>query len=76
MVSRLSGAGNSAVAVLRYLLVDEHWTHVGEFEAEIPDWSAGMEFFLNDGRCFAIVGIVPNPDPTSPYAATWMVEPA
>jgi hypothetical protein len=62
--------------MFRYLIVDEHWTHVGEFDAEIPDWSVGMEFYLAGGRCFAIVGIVPNPDPAGEFAATWMVEPA
>jgi len=50
--------------------------YVGEFDAEIPDWSVGMEFYLAGGRCFAIVGIVPNPDPAGEFAATWMVEPA
>jgi hypothetical protein len=61
---------------LRYLLVDEHWTHVGEYEASIPDWSVGQEFFTADGRRFAIVGIVPSVDPDSEFAATWTVEPA
>jgi hypothetical protein len=61
--------------MLRFLLVDEFWTHVGAFESEIPDWSVGQEFF-SDGRPFAIVAIVPNPDPEAEHAATWMVEPA
>jgi hypothetical protein len=55
---------------LKYLLVDEFWTHVGEFEAEIPDWSIGMTFLVRDGRAFAIVGIVPNPDAEADYVAT------
>jgi hypothetical protein len=62
--------------MFRYLLVDEHWTHVGEFESEIPDWSVGQEFVNADGRSFAIVGIVPNLDEHRPYTATWTVETA
>lgn len=60
----------------RYLVVDEHWTHLGWFESEIPDWSVGQEFTLSDGRRMAIAGIVPNPDPDAHYTATWTVEPA
>ncbi len=61
--------------MFKYLLVDEHWTFVGEFQAEIPDWSVGMEV-TSAGRTFAIVGVVPNPDPDGEYTATWQVEPA
>ena len=61
---------------LKYLLVDEYWTHVGWFESEIPDWSVGQEITLADGRRFAITGIVPNPDADGDYTATWNVEPA
>ena len=61
--------------MFKYLLVDEHWTHIGEFEADIPDWSVGMEVTM-DGRAFAILGIVPNPDPFGEFTATWQVEPA
>jgi hypothetical protein len=59
----------------KYLLVDEYWTHVGEFESVIPDWSVGMELFV-DGRRFAIVAIVANPDPDAEFTATWTVEAA
>ena len=55
--------------MFKYLLVDEHWTHIGEFEADIPDWSVGMEVTM-DGRAFAILGIVPNPDPFGEFTAT------
>ena len=58
-----------------YLVVDDRWAPVGEFQSESRDWSPGMEFLV-DGRRFAIVGIVPNRDATSPFSATWMVEPA
>jgi hypothetical protein len=61
--------------MFKYLLVDEHWTHIGEFEAELPDWSVGMEL-ATGGRALAIVGIVPNPDPDGEFTATWQVEPA
>ena len=61
--------------MFRYLLVDEHWTHIGEFEAEIPDWSVGMEV-TTGGRRVAIVGIIPNPEPDAEFTATWQVEPA
>jgi hypothetical protein len=57
-----------------YQLVDEHWSHVGEFTSEIPDWSVGQAFVIADGRSFAIVGIVPNLDERRPYTATWTVE--
>jgi hypothetical protein len=60
--------------MLRYLLVDEFWTHVGEFESSIPDWSVGQQFYTADGRSFAIVGIVPNPDADAAHVATWVVE--
>ena len=60
----------------RYLLVDESWKRVGSFEADLPDWSVGQTFTTHKGRSFAIVGIVPNPDPDSDYTATWVVEPA
>ena len=62
--------------MLRYLLVDEYWTHIGEFATEMPDWSVGMEVVLGDGRSYAIVAIVPNPSPEAEFAATWTVEPA
>ena len=62
--------------MFKYLLVDEYWSHVGEFVAEAPDWSVGMEVVLDDGRPFAIVAIVPNPSPDAEFAATWTVEPA
>jgi hypothetical protein len=29
----------------RYLLVDDFGSHLRVFEAEVPDWSLGMEFF-------------------------------
>jgi hypothetical protein len=61
---------------LKYLLVDEYWTHVGWFESEILDWSVGQEITLADGRSFAITAIVPNPDADADYTATWNVEPA
>lgn len=61
---------------LRVLLVDEHWTHVGWFESEIPDWSVGQEIVSLAGRELAIVAMVPNPDPEADYVATWTVEPA
>jgi hypothetical protein len=61
--------------MFKYLLVDEHWTHIGEFEAELPDWSVGKEL-ATGGRSLAIVGIVPNPDPDGEFTATWQVEPA
>ena len=59
----------------RYLVVDDRWAPVGEFQSENRDWAPGMEFLLGGGRCFAIVGIVLNRDATSPFSATWMVEP-
>ena len=62
--------------MLKYLLVDEYWSHVGEFSTETPHWSVGMEIALSDGRSFAIVAIVPNPSPNAEFAATWTVEPA
>lgn len=60
----------------RYLLVDESWGQIGSFEAGSPDWSVGQTFVIDDGRSFAIVGIVPTPDLELEYTATWMVEPA
>jgi hypothetical protein len=27
--------------MFKYLLVDEHWTHIGVFESDIPDWFVG-----------------------------------
>ena len=60
----------------RYQLVDEYWTHLGWFESEIPDWSVGQEVVDAEGRTFAIVGIVPNPDPDGDVTGTWIVEPA
>jgi hypothetical protein len=62
--------------MFRYQLVDENWGHLGEFESEVDDWSVGQEFATADGRTFAIVGIVDNPDTQRPYAATWSVEQA
>jgi hypothetical protein len=59
--------------VFKYLLVDEHWTHVGAFESDRPEWFVGMEFTLATGD-YAIVGIVPNADPEGEYTATWTVE--
>jgi hypothetical protein len=59
----------------RYLVVDEHWTHLGWFESEIPDWSVGQEIVLADGRRVAITAIVPNRNPAADYTATWNVEP-
>ena len=60
----------------RYLLVDDHWSHVGTFESEVPDWSVGQEFVISLGQRFAIAGIVLNPDPEAEFTATWTVEPA
>jgi hypothetical protein len=58
----------------RYHLVDEFWTHLGWFESEIPDWSVGQEIVADGGKAYAIVGVVPNPDPDADYTATWVVE--
>jgi hypothetical protein len=60
----------------RYHLVDEFWTHVGWFESEIPDWSVGQEFVDSAGRPFAIVAMVPNPDPDGDFTGTRTVEPS
>ena len=73
MCSRVLGC---VVVSFRYLVVDEHWTHLGWFESEIPDWSVGQAFVLSDGRRLAITGIVPRPEIDADYAATWTVEPA
>ena len=74
--SRSSLRALACETMLIDLLVDEHWSYVGEFVAEVPDWSVGMEVVLADGRPFAIVAIVPNPGPDAEFAATWTVEPA
>lgn len=73
-IFRVRGGKIYRKPMLRYLLVDEFWTHVGEYESPIPDWSVGQEFYTSDGRCFAIVGIVPNPVEDADYVATWVVE--
>lgn len=65
----------SAVS-FKYLIVDDHWTHIGWFESAVPDWSIGQEFVLADGRRLAITGIVPNPKSDADYQATWTAEPA
>jgi hypothetical protein len=57
-----------------YRLVDEQWTPLGEFAAETTDWSVGQEFFLGDGRGFAIVAMVPSVDGADGFTATWTVE--
>jgi hypothetical protein len=60
----------------RFLLVDEHWSVLGEHEAPQRDWAVGEEFSTADGRRFAIVGIVPSVDGEAGFFATWTVEPA
>jgi hypothetical protein len=60
----------------RFLLVDEHWTVLGEHDAPKTDWSVGEEFATADGRRFAIVGIVPSVDGEAESLETWTVEPA
>ena len=60
----------------RFLLVDEHWTVLGEHEAPKTDWAVGEEFSTADGQRFAIVGIVPSVDEVVEFVATWTVEPA
>jgi hypothetical protein len=62
--------------VARFLLVDEHWSVLGEHEAPETDWAVGEEFSTADGRRFAIVGIVPSVDGGADFSATWTVEPA
>jgi hypothetical protein len=61
---------------LRFLLVDEYWTHVGWFESQMPDWSVGQQLVSSEGRPLAIVAIVPNPDAEADYVAIWTVEAA
>ena len=61
---------------MRFLLVDEHWTILGEHEAQGAEWSVGEEFSTPDGRHFAIVAIVPSVDDGGAFHATWTVEPA
>jgi hypothetical protein len=55
-------------------LVDEQWAALGEFTTDRLEWLVGEEFFLEDGRGFAIVAIVPSADPDDAFAATWTVE--
>ncbi|MDX6476046.1 MAG: hypothetical protein QOH95_1557 [Gaiellaceae bacterium] len=77
-MARLNTAGSvkSCVAMFRYQLVDESWTHIGEFESDVPEWSVGQEFATGEEGDFAIVAIVPNLDEHRPYEATWVVESA
>jgi hypothetical protein len=58
-----------------FRLVDEQWTPIGEFTTDRAEWLVGDEFFLDDGRGFAIVAIVPVADLDVGDAGTWMVEP-
>jgi hypothetical protein len=60
--------------MFRYRLVDEFWTHVGEFESEIPDWTAGQEFVLPPGRRYVIREVHPTVAEQAEYTATWVVE--
>ena len=57
-----------------FRLVDEQWAPVGEFATDRVEWLVGDEFFLDDGRGFAIVAIVPAADLELGDSGTWMVE--
>jgi hypothetical protein len=60
----------------QYRLVDDEWNTVGDFIADGSVWGVGDEFEDAHGRRFAITGIVPNPDESVGFAATWTVESA
>jgi hypothetical protein len=46
----------------RFRLYSTEMVELGEFETIVPNWSAGDEFLMGDGRRFRIVGIVLVPD--------------
>jgi hypothetical protein len=54
----------------RFRLYSTEMDELGEFETIAPNWSAGDEFLMGDGRRFRIVGIVPVPEDVGVFQRT------
>jgi hypothetical protein len=58
-----------------FRLYSDDMDELGEFETVVPNWSAGDEFTMGDGRRFRIIGIVPVDNAVGVFNALWKVEP-
>jgi hypothetical protein len=63
------------VTGFRFRLYSTEMDELGEFETIVPNWSAGDEVLMGDGRRFRILGIVPVPNDEGVFNAFWKVEP-